>query len=309
MSEAIIFPHLGIELKHVGRAVSVLGFDIAYYGIIIAFAILLGTVITVLIARYTGQNPEDYLDLAVFAVIFGIIGARFFYVVFSWDMYKDHPLSIFNIRQGGLAFYGGLIAALITVLVFAWIKKLSAPEMLDTVCVGLLAGQMLGRWGNFFNREAFGEYTDSLFAMMLPIDSVRVSDVTDRMRNHIEMIGDIRFIQAHPTFLYESFWCLLVLIAVVVYYSYRKFEGELFLVYLFGYGIGRMWIEGLRTDQLTVTTLELPVSQILSGLLAVAALILIVYNRQQDDKTRLRRMREKEARKNAKNARKMFHGR
>ena len=308
MSEAIIFPHLGIELKHVGRAVSVLGFDIAYYGIIIAFAILLGTVITVLIARYTGQNPEDYLDLAVFAVIFGIIGARFFYVVFSWDMYKDHPLSIFNIRQGGLAFYGGLIAALITVLVFAWIKKLSAPEMLDTVCVGLLAGQMLGRWGNFFNREAFGEYTDSLFAMMLPIDSVRVSDVTDRMRNHIEMIGDIRFIQAHPTFLYESFWCLLVLIAVVVYYSYRKFEGELFLVYLFGYGIGRMWIEGLRTDQLTVTTLELPVSQILSGLLAVAALILIVYNRQQDDKTRLRRMREKEARKNAKNARKMFHG-
>lgn len=308
MSEAIIFPHLGIELKHVGRAVSVLGFDIAYYGIIIAFAILLGTVITVLIARYTGQNPEDYLDLAVFAVIFGIIGARFFYVVFSWDMYKDHPLSIFNIRQGGLAFYGGLIAALITVLVFAWIKKLSAPEMLDTVCVGLLAGQMLGRWGNFFNREAFGEYTDSLFAMMLPIDSVRVSDVTDRMRNHIEMIGDIRFIQAHPTFLYESFWCLLVLIAVVVYYSYRKFEGELFLVYLFGYGIGRMWIEGIRTDQLTVTGLELPVSQILSGLLAVAALILIVYNRQQDDKTRLRRMREKEAKKNAKNARKMFHG-
>ncbi|MGN0421785.1 MAG: prolipoprotein diacylglyceryl transferase [Lachnospiraceae bacterium] len=309
MSEAIIFPHLGIELKHVGRAVSVFGFDIAYYGIIIALAILIGAVITVLIARYTGQNPEDYLDLAVFAVVFGIIGARLFYVAFSWDLYKDHPLSIFNIRQGGLAIYGGLIAAVITVFVFAWIKKLSAAEMLDTACVGLLVGQMLGRWGNFFNREAFGEYTDGLFAMMLPIDSVRVSDVTDRMRNHIEMIDGVRFIQVHPTFLYESFWCLLVLIAIFFCYSYRKFEGEMFLVYLFGYGIGRMWIEGLRTDQLTVTELELPVSQILSGLLAVAALILIVYNRQQDDKTRLRRMREKEARKNAKNARKMFHGR
>lgn len=308
MSEAIIFPHLGIELKHVGRAVSVFGFDIAYYGIIIAAAILIGTLITVLIARYTGQNPEDYLDLAVFAVIFGIIGARLFYVAFSWELYKDHPLSIFNIRQGGLALYGGLIAAVITVFIFAWIKKLSAAEMLDTACVGLLVGQMLGRWGNFFNREAFGEYTDGLFAMMLPIDSVRVADVTDRMRNHIEVIDEVRFIQAHSTFLYESFWCLLVLIVIFFYYSYRKFEGELFLVYLFGYGIGRMWIEGIRTDQLTVTGLELPVSQILSGLLAVAALILIVYNRQQDDKTRLRRMREKEAKKNAKNARKMFHG-
>ena len=308
MSEAIIFPHLGIELKHVGRAVSILGFDIAYYGIIIAAAILIGTLITVLIARYTGQNPEDYLDLAVFAVIFGIIGARLFYVAFSWELYKDHPLSIFNIRQGGLALYGGLIAAVITVFIFAWIKKLSAAEMLDTACVGLLVGQMLGRWGNFFNREAFGEYTDGLFAMMLPIDSVRVADVTDRMRNHIEVIDEVRFIQAHPTFLYEAFWGLLVLIVIFFYYSYRKFEGELFLVYLFGYGIGRMWIEGIRTDQLTVTGLELPVSQILSGLLAVAALILIVYNRQQDDKTRLRRMREKEAKKNAKNARKMFHG-
>ena len=156
MSEAIIFPHLGIELKHVGRAVSILGFDIAYYGIIIAAAILIGTLITVLIARYTGQNPEDYLDLAVFAVIFGIIGARLFYVAFSWELYKDHPLSIFNIRQGGLALYGGLIAAVITVFIFAWIKKLSAAEMLDTACVGLLVGQMLGRWGNFFNRERMG---------------------------------------------------------------------------------------------------------------------------------------------------------
>ena len=222
MSEAIIFPHLGIELKHVGRAVSILGFDIAYYGIIIAAAILIGTLITVLIARYTGQNPEDYLDLAVFAVIFGIIGARLFYVAFSWELYKDHPLSIFNIRQGGLALYGGLIAAVITVFIFAWIKKLSAAEMLDTACVGLLVGQMLGRWGNFFNREAFGEYTDGLFAMMLPIDSVRVADVTDRMRNHIEVIDEVRFIQAHPTFLYESFWCLLVLIVIFFYYSYRK---------------------------------------------------------------------------------------
>lgn len=308
MLESIAFPHLGIELEHVGRAFSIFGFDIAYYGIIIALSIIIGTAITVLIAMHTGQNAEDYLDLSVFVVIFGILGARIFYVIFSWDLYKDNLLSIFNIRQGGLALYGALIAAVITVFVFSWVKKTSAPEMLDTACIGIVVGQMIGRWGNFFNREAFGEYTDGLFAMRLPLESVRVADVTDRMRNHLENIDGVRFIQVHPTFLYESFWCLLVLVALCIYHSYRKFDGELFLVYVFGYGIGRMWIESLRTDQLVFQKLGLPVSQEFAGVLAVVALILIVYNRQQDDKSRMRRMREREAKRSVKNARNMFHG-
>ena len=180
--------------------------------------------------------------------------------------------------------------------------------MLDTACIGIVVGQMIGRWGNFFNREAFGEYTDGLFAMRLPLESVRVADVTDRMRNHLENIDGVRFIQVHPTFLYESFWCLLVLVALCIYHSYRKFDGELFLVYVFGYGIGRMWIESLRTDQLVFQKLGLPVSQEFAGVLAVVALILIVYNRQQDDKSRMRRMREREAKRSVKNARNMFHG-
>lgn len=306
MTEAISFPHLGIHLKHVGKAISIFGFDIAYYGIIIGIGILIGIFLAAAEAKRTRQNPEDYLDLAIFAVIFSIIGARIYYVIFAWDMYKDDLLSIFNIRQGGLAIYGGIIAGAITLVIFAKVKNLSWPLLLDTACIGLIAGQMIGRWGNFFNREAFGEYTDSLFAMRLPIDAVRISDITDRMRNHIETVDGVRYIQVHPTFLYESIWCLLVLIVLLLYRSHKKFDGELFLIYLCGYGAGRLWIEGLRTDQLLIPGLKWPVSQVLSGIVVVAAVLLIIYNRGESDRNRMRRMRAKEARRRSAD-RNMFH--
>ena len=152
------------------------------------------------VAKKTGQNQEDYIDLAIYGVIFGIIGARVYYVVFSWDMYKNDLLSIFNIRQGGLAIYGGVIAAVITVFVFAKRRHLAVGILLDTACHGLVLGQAIGRWGNFFNREAFGKYTNSLFAMRLPLDAVRIGDVTQQMRDELEMIDGVGYIQAHPTF-------------------------------------------------------------------------------------------------------------
>ena len=306
MTEAISFPHLGIHLKHVGKAISIFGFDIAYYGIIIGFGILVGIFLAAAEAKRTRQNPEDYLDLAIFAVIFSIIGARLYYVIFSWDIYKDDLLSIFNTRQGGMAIYGGIIAGVATLIIFAKIKNLSWPLLLDTACIGLAAGQMIGRWGNYFNREAFGEYTDSLFAMRLPIDAVSISDITDRMRNHIETVDGVRYIQVHPTFLYESFWCLLVLIALLLYRRHKKFDGELFLMYLCGYGSGRLWIEGLRTDQLLIPGIKWPVSQVLSGILVVVAVWLIIYNRRESDRNRMRRMRAKEARRRSAD-RNMFH--
>lgn len=147
MTEMISFPHLGIELEHVGRAVSIFGFEIAYYGLLIGLGIAVGILIAVLEAKHTRQNPEDYLDLATFSVLFAIIGARLYYVVFSWDRYRDDFGNIFKIRQGGMAIYGGIIAAVITVFVFAAVKKLSAPLLLDTACMGLAAGQVIGRWG------------------------------------------------------------------------------------------------------------------------------------------------------------------
>ncbi len=278
MHRTIDFPNIGIHLKSVGDHITVFGFEIAYYGIIIEIGILTGILIAALEARRTKQNPEDYYDLAIYAVIFAIIGARIYYVIFSWDMYKDNLLSIFNIREGGLAIYGGVIAAVITVFVFAHVKHLSAPLLLDTAGLGLVAGQMIGRWGNFFNREAFGEYTDWLLAMRLPVDAVRGSDITELMREHMETKEGVSYIQVHPTFLYESLWCLLILILLLLYRKHKKFNGEIFLMYLAGYGFGRFWIERLRTDQLLLPGIGFPVSQLLAGFLVVASAAVIAYN-------------------------------
>ena len=282
MHTSIEFPNLGIHLENVGKTLTIFQFDIAYYGIVIGLGIVAGLLVAMYVAKRTKQEPENYIDLAMFAVVFGIIGARIYYVVFSWDMYKDHILSIFHIREGGLAIYGGVIAAVITVFVFARVKKLSAPLLLDTAVFGLVTGQMIGRWGNFFNREAFGEYTDNLFAMRLPLDAVRsTSDVTEKMWAHLETIDGVDYIQVHPTYLYESIWCLLVLVLLFIYLRHKVFDGEVFLVYLAGYGIGRFWIEGLRTDQLLLPGIGLPVSQVLAGVLVIVSVILIVVFRRK----------------------------
>lgn len=281
MTRTIEFPNMGILLENVGDHVTIFGFDIAFYGMIIGLGILAGIFIAAAEAKRTGQNPENYYDLSIYAVIFSVIGARIYYVAFSWDMYKDDWKSIFNIRQGGLAIYGGVIAAIITVIIFAKIKKLSAPLLFDTACLGLVAGQMIGRWGNFFNREAFGEYTDNLFAMRLPVEAVRTSDITQLMRKKMETIDNVSYIQVHPTFLYESLWCMMVLILLLLYRRHKKFNGEVFLMYLFGYGAGRVWIEGLRTDQLLLPGTQIPVSQMLAGALVVISLGMILCFRKK----------------------------
>ncbi len=281
MTSSIAFPHLGIYLANVGKNVTIFGISIAYYGIIIGLGVLAGVAIAVLEAKRTGQDTDNYFDLAIYEIIFSIIGARAYYVIFSWDQYKDNLLNILNLRQGGLAIYGAVIAAVITAFVYAHIKHLSAPLICDTACLGLVAGQMIGRWGNFFNREAFGEYTDGLFAMRLPVDAVRSRDITELMWAHAQTIDGIEYIQVSPTFLYESFWCLLVLIVLLLYRTHKKFDGEVFLMYLMGYGLGRVWIEGLRTDSLLLPVVNLKVSQLLAGLLVIASLILIIVNRHR----------------------------
>ena len=273
----INFPHLGIHLEHVGKSITVFGFEIAFYGIIIGCAILIGFLIATSEAKRTRQNPEDYLDMGIIGVVCGIAGARLYYVIFSWDMYKDNLLDILNLREGGLGIYGGVIAAVITVIICAKVKRLNAPQIFDTVALAILNGQMLGRWGNFFNREAFGEYTDSLFAMQLPLDAVRNSDVTETMRANMQVVAGVSYIQVHPTFLYEAVWCLILFILLFLYRKHKKYEGELFLLYLFGYGLGRVWIEGLRTDQLLIPGIGFPVSQLLAGLIVVVTGGLLIY--------------------------------
>lgn len=281
MENSIGFPNLGILLKSVEHSISVKGFEIAYYGILIGIGIFTGILLAVREAKRSGQDPELVYDLAIYGVISAIVGARAYYVIFSWKDYKGDLLSILNIRQGGLAIYGGIIGAVLTIFIYCRIKKQSPFAILDLLAPGLAVGQMIGRWGNFFNREAFGEYTNGLFAMRLPLSSVRSSDVTELMRQHLVRKGGISFIQVHPTFLYESFWCLLLLLGLLWYGRKKRFDGEVFLWYLIGYSAGRAWIEGLRTDQLIWPGTHTAVSQVLAVVLILVAAVCIVWKRNR----------------------------
>lgn len=277
---SIYFPNLGIYLDYVPKSFNIFGIEIALYGIIIAFGMMLGLFYAVREAKRTGQNEEDYWDLATMLLIFSVIGARLYYVVFYWDMFKDDWLSILNIRNGGLAIYGGVLAGIITVFVFSRKKKLLFWKMADTLTPGLLIGQIIGRFGNFTNREVFGGYTDGLFAMQLPLTMVRKRDISVDIAEHI--LEGTNYIQVHPTFLYESAWNLALFVFLLFYKKKKKFDGEIFYIYLAGYGIGRAWIEGIRTDQLLIPVLGLPVSQVLAVILTVIGIIMIIWNRRKE---------------------------
>jgi len=267
----IAFPHLGLYLKDVPKSFSVFGFSIAMYGVIIGLGFLVALLIISRVAKWSGQNPDDYWDLAIYIIIFSIVGARLYYVIFAWDYYKDDLLSIFNTRNGGLAIYGGVIAGFTTLFIYTRIKKKNFFLLGDTIMFGLVFGQTMGRWGNFTNREAFGEYTDNLFAMRLPVEMVRSGEITELMKAH--MSDATNYIQVSPTFLYESMWNLCLFILMLLYFKHRKFVGENILLYLGGYGLGRAWIEALRTDQLKIPVIGLPVSQVLAICLVIFAVV------------------------------------
>ena len=271
----IAFPNLGIYLENVPKSFSVFGFDVTYYGLIIGFGILMGILLATIIAKKSGQDPDLYWDFSIYVIISSIIGARLYYVAFTWDNYKDDLLSIFNTRQGGLAIYGGVIAAFITLAVYARIKKSSFLLMSDTAVPGLLLGQLIGRYGNFMNREVFGGYSDNLLAMRLPIEAVRQSDITQEIASKIVEVTN--YIQVHPTFLYESLWNLMILVIVLLYWKHRKFNGEICLIYLGGYGIGRFWIEGIRTDQLLIGSTGIAVSQMFGLICFVFAIAVFTW--------------------------------
>lgn len=281
MDMEINFPNLGIYLDHVGKNISIFGFSIAYYGIVIVTGMMIAIWIAQREAKRTGQNPEQYLDLAMIGIAAGILGARIYYVIFAWDYYKDDLLSIFNIRQGGLAIYGGIIGACIAVVIYSRKKKQNFSLLMDTASMSIVFGQIMGRWGNFFNREAFGDYTNNLFAMQLPVSAVRANEITQKMWDHVVTVNGVEYIQVHPTFLYESLWNVGVLLFLFWFRKRKKFNGEVFLMYLIGYGLGRIWIEGLRTDQLLLPVVGLPVSQLLSGCLVVGCTLLVVWKRKK----------------------------
>ncbi|MDD6212218.1 MAG: prolipoprotein diacylglyceryl transferase [Clostridiales bacterium] len=275
----IWFVNLGIEITNHQKGITIGGFEIAFYGIMIGLAVLAGLAMACYVAKKSGQDPDMYTDLTIFAVIFGIIGARIYYVIFEWDSYKDNLLQIFNLRAGGLAIYGGIIASVITVYVYSKIKKVSFGTLVDTACCGLVLGQIIGRWGNFFNCEAFGGYCDNIFAMRLNVDLVQPYMISQELAEHMVEVNGINYIQVHPTFLYEGLWNLALLLFLLWFRKHAKWNGEVFCGYLIGYGCGRFWIESLRTDQLKFFGTDLAVSQLLSVLLVTVTLLFVIWKR------------------------------
>lgn len=280
-SAEIAFPNIGIYIPHLPKGITIGGFTIAFYGMIIAAGMLSGLWLACHQAQRTGQKKEVYTDFAIYAIIFSLIGARLYYVAFSWENYKDDLLQIFNTRGGGMAIYGAVIAAILTAIIYCKVRKYNFFLLADTAVGGLVLGQIIGRYGNFFNREAFGEYTNSLFAMRLRVDQVNPSNITELMKSHMTTIDSVQYIQVHPTFLYESLWNILVLVLILVFTTKKKFNGEIFLLYLVGYALGRVWIEGLRTDQLQIGSTGIAVSQVLSGAIVIVGVVVWICVRRK----------------------------
>ena len=273
-----MFPNLGIVLENVGKNISIGNFTIAYYGIIIALGMVIGVSYILREAKRLGLDEDKYLNICMITIVLSVLGARVYYVAFSWEDYKGDFLAMINIRQGGLAIYGGVITGIIVAAVLSRVYKEKLMLMLDIFVPGLLIGQFMGRWGNFFNREAFGQYTDGLFAMALPVNAVRSVDITSEMMEHAYVIDGVQFIQVHPTFLYESAWNVCLFVIIFCLRKHKRFDGQLFAMYALGYGLGRFMIESLRTDQLLLWNTGIAVSQVVACGMMAFGIVYIVLN-------------------------------
>ena len=270
MLSAISFPGLGITVDPSPVAFTVLGKDIYWYGIIIAMGFLLAYIYMDRRAPRFGLNGDQVLDMLFWAVPIGIVCARIYYCVFYWDGYRDNPISCLYIWEGGLAIYGGVLGGILGLFLCHKVKKLPFWTELDLAAYGVLLGQICGRWGNFMNREAHGSETASFLRMGLT-----------------DPDGDVRYYP--PTFLYESLWNLMGFVLLHFYAKKRKFDGEIFLCYLFWYGLGRVWIEGLRTDSLYLFGTGIRVSQLLALLCVLGAgtALAVIRLRKKPDPARL----------------------
>lgn len=245
-------------------------FSIKWYGVIIAFGLLLAVLFGGRIAYTWKMSLEKMVDVLIYGMLGGIIGARAYYVIFSWDSYKDNLADIFKIWEGGLAIYGGIIGGLLAAFITCKIIKLNFYNLLDLAGMSLLIGQGIGRWGNFANQEAFGTNTDLPWGMY----SEKICSYI--IRNQSSLPGVDPYKPVHPTFLYESLWCIAgFIILYIMLKKARKFSGQLFLCYGIWYGIGRTVIEGLRTDSLYIVG-NLRVSQLLSLIIVAVCSVLLV---------------------------------
>ncbi len=261
MINDITFPGLGLEFEVSRSLFSVFGIEVYTYGLLIALGVVLGFVYATREIQRQGISQDDFLNMFLIGVPAAIVCARLYFVIFSWDSYKDNLMDIFNIRGGGIAIYGGVIGAAASVLIYCRAKKIDAKKVFDILAVGLLIGQAIGRWGNFVNGEAFGGHTDLPWAMTIRQDGILIAN------------------SVHPTFFYESALNALGILGLCLYKRKQAFAGEIFCGYMVWYGFSRMLIEGLRADSLYWGAFR--VSQILSAVLVIAGVVIIMKNRKK----------------------------
>lgn len=273
-SNQVVFPKLGIDFNISDTMFTIFGIEIKWYGFLIAIGMLIAMVYAFKNMKSYGIDPDRAIDVVIGGVIGGLIGARAYYVIFNWDSYSGDFLKMINIRNGGLGIYGGIIGAILAGAIVAKIRKVKLMPLLDLVGIGFLVGQGIGRWGNFTNQEAFGCNTTSIFGMSSgKIQSWIINHGSTATLAEGQTLDPL--VPVHPCFLYESAWCLLGFVLLVIFAKkIRKFDGQIFLTYVAWYGLGRFFIEGLRTDSLMIGTLR--VSQVLALVCFVVSVILLI---------------------------------
>jgi len=276
----VSFPGLGLDLSIDRVAFTVGPLTIYWYGIIVVSGIILAIAYAMHRSREFGIDPDKLLDVAMYSVIAGIVGARIYYVAFTWDYYKEHLNEIVQIWNGGIAFYGGIIGALVCAFLLCKLWKIPFISATDIALPCVLLGQGIGRWGNFMNVEAFGSYTESVLRMVSPRVDEYLHMHPDLLPGFTpEEVLAMTDIPVHPTFLYESVWLILGFIVIMLYSKHRRFTGEMTLMYFAWNGFGRMFIEGLRTDSLMIGFIR--VSQALAIILVVVSAIALLRLRKR----------------------------
>lgn len=280
-TRVVEFPGLGFRVNLGLPYITIGSLEIYYYGIIITTGLILGMAYAFSKFRKLGVDPDKAIDAILGGIIGGILGARLYYVTFSWSDFgidttsvntiMSSLFSILNPRQGGMAIYGGIIGGMTVGILIAIWRKINVKALIDPIGITFLIGQGIGRWGNFVNIEAFGSNTDSIFGMTSP----NITNYLISKQEYFESLGLTvdPYMPVHPCFFYESVWCLVGALLLALYIDKRKFDGEVFLMYVGYYGLGRFFIEGLRTDSLMIGSLR--VSQLLAILLFVGSIIFI----------------------------------
>lgn len=294
MNMSISFPGLELSFDHVPQLFKVLGYEITINGLLLALSMVLGLFLLIVESKRAHINPNLILGAATFGILGAVIGARAFYVLFTWNYYNGDIEKILNIRDGGFAFYGALFGGIVLVSLFCLFAKLSFMKAADIMCPSILLVQIAGRIGDFFNRSSFGEYTDHALAMQLPVSSVRMEDVTEKMMEHMISIDGESFVLVHPLFLYEAIWCLGMFLILVAVQRSKKYTGEVFMRYLMAYGLGRCIIEYFRTDSLLIPGTKISVSMLISGVLFVLFFIVSTAKRTMASKRAARKRRRYE---------------